>query len=663
MLYTNITENFFKTPNAKSVPLVVSSTLKTVLAKANSNNRFIKRLLVNVPTKAAYLPEDHPNFFDIDVDENGVTLLSYTTSQLVQKSIKLGRIRNVLSEEEVFGQRATHLIREKTRPGRLVPKLFDKYTNAELEEFSTVISSINISEAMLSSFQEVTGDMIKYYYGINSYAENPGEGSTLHNSCMRYPNINMYMDMYAENPNQISLLVLKNVNAKIKGRAIVWTIGSTKYIDRIYYDSFSTYSLFLKYCNVKGIINITSKNANFNSDIKDQPFTIKLDKWLFTHYPYPDSLVWLDIQNGTLSNVKTSVGKAGIDSTVLKNLLPAETDNTVIDNTIELLETLRRDYDSSLCLVDQPVTLFNIQSTNGKGNSFTKLKRTKDELILLDGIYSAYCLQRYTTKAVNLKGLSFRIDCTEYDTLDSKGQFKEYSTVYYNQKFTDDSYSSVRRVLTPNGEANYAYAIEKVLVKGSSSRCGSLAAKEDTVQCSFLTPFNFYLHKAKAALLIPTMPDSYVPLSVVESGASELFRLKFKHLAGLNTDKQKLEVPEFEHLDLLMKLIVGKETWTKHFSDKLCLARFEKKYRAQTVSRTEKGMPYEKIFITALNLRKREARYLDDSRRLDLENTCTALNLLYVSEKNFIALSILDTTLYIPDFMLYSETKALPEHA
>lgn len=83
-------------------------------------------------------------------------------------------------------------------------------------------------------FSVVTGDMIGFYYLEHNYAP-IDNSSNLMGSCMRYESCQGSFRLYQENPDKISMLVLRNTDYKIVSRALLWFDGENTYMDTIYH--------------------------------------------------------------------------------------------------------------------------------------------------------------------------------------------------------------------------------------------------------------------------------------------------------------------------------------------------------------------------------------------------------------------------------------------
>lgn len=146
---------------------------------------------------------------------------------------------------------------------------------------------------------EVKGEKIKEYYLVNNYKKEQG---TLGNSCMRHRSCQDFLDIYCQNENQISLLVLLDDDDKVIARALLWTLNDgKKFLDRCYsimeYDQIRFRNIAKKngwYYYLSGNIYLDDKQVDLN-------LWTELDKTDFDSYPYVDSLFILDISLNTLS--------------------------------------------------------------------------------------------------------------------------------------------------------------------------------------------------------------------------------------------------------------------------------------------------------------------------------------------------------------------------
>jgi len=223
--------------------------------------------------------------------------------------------------------------RNNTGVGRLVNQIFPgKFPPKEVEEF--VNNFKNLNKPSENKFEIVSGEDVRKYYHLNNYVEEKGE---LGNSCMRYARCQSYLVIYVENPEIVRLLIYKDENDEILGRALIWKLNAyndldnkcSYFMDRIYTIDDSTNKLFKDFAeNEKWAWRTTStyhrtKEITFLGDeMDDIALEIQLDKWKFDEYPYMDTFKRLDPTKGILYN----------DESDEDGWLLTDTDGTYEDN-------------------------------------------------------------------------------------------------------------------------------------------------------------------------------------------------------------------------------------------------------------------------------------------------------------------------------------------
>lgn len=185
--------------------------------------------------------------------------------------------------------------------------------NEDLENFVNAYKSTydKVSKGS-EKFELVKGEDIRYWYLEDRYEEVRGQ---LGNSCMRYQRCQKYLDIYVENPEVCSLLILKGETPdKIIGRSLIWTLSDgRKIMDRIYTINDSDRLLFDAYAKENGI-NKGAKHVD----------TVKVKKGRYDYYPYMDTFTCYDYEKGILTS---GVNGDNEDILELQN-----TDGTASDN-------------------------------------------------------------------------------------------------------------------------------------------------------------------------------------------------------------------------------------------------------------------------------------------------------------------------------------------
>lgn len=261
------------------------------------------------------------------VDEKGELLkrASSTTSGKTYLKVKFPGGITVVDEQKVRYEDAEKLPfmlnRQKIRVGRGIRGILGSATisfkDAEIEEFvNKYKSAIDQRNDVFKNFELVKGSTIAKWYDVNNYQLGHTKG-TLSTSCMRsVPS--RYFQIYTENPDVCSLLILKTDDGKkIKGRAIVWQLEKPEgitYMDRTYVHEDSDFELFRQYAQKKGWYRKPHNNHYVSSEMVDPngstvnkgELVVMVNKGEYSSYPYLDTLKYLDTYTGRLSTKEGS---------------------------------------------------------------------------------------------------------------------------------------------------------------------------------------------------------------------------------------------------------------------------------------------------------------------------------------------------------------------
>ena len=224
-------------------------------------------------------------FFDETGDEN---INSWAFNQMYNQN--LNRPGKVWKEQ-----------RSEITIGKFTNKIYqnDKktITSKELENFVNLYKSFyDLEKEAFSRFEVVSGEEIKKWYLYENYEDQRGQ---LGASCMRHKGCQTYFNIYIQNPEVVSLVILKSDkdDTKITGRSLLWTsTQGNKIMDRIYYINDSDRHLFEKFAKENGW---KSKDEMNWRELEEN--TIQLKKWNFDEYPYMDTYSYLSKEKGILS--------------------------------------------------------------------------------------------------------------------------------------------------------------------------------------------------------------------------------------------------------------------------------------------------------------------------------------------------------------------------
>jgi hypothetical protein len=181
--------------------------------------------------------------------------------------------------------------------GRWVRHIFTDIMKAPLLD-SQIELFVNAYKSVFDSKDKelveiVEGEEIRKCYLEDNYEVIKGQ---LGNSCMRYERCQAYLDIYVKNPEVCKLLILRGDTGKVKGRALLWTFSDgQRYIDRMYTIDDSDKNIFKDWGAKNGI----TKHYDNTSSVGGVVHLKNLD---FSKYPYMDTFVFYDDQNGVLSD-------------------------------------------------------------------------------------------------------------------------------------------------------------------------------------------------------------------------------------------------------------------------------------------------------------------------------------------------------------------------
>jgi len=227
--------------------------------------------------------------------------------------------------------------RQEMKPAKLARRLMnqnilEQCEDSDFEKFGNKVRAYlgivgdEDGEGRNIKLEVVQGDAIKWsYYGSN-YSNVLGTGSNLHGSCMRGTDQQDYFGIYTENEDKVQLLVAKDTDGKILGRALLWNFDDgDKGMDTIY-GADMIVEVFKDWAVDNGYWYKSNQSCHhhdfnvFNTELFDRRRLSEMDKLIrrvtiskheFDHYPYVDSLYYLCYGDGAyfLSNEDDDVEK------------------------------------------------------------------------------------------------------------------------------------------------------------------------------------------------------------------------------------------------------------------------------------------------------------------------------------------------------------------
>lgn len=281
----------FINENKNTMRLYYSDKLRTLFTKISNGNSEEAKKIANFLILAEDSNQMEDKYTLVDVTEKN-DYVSYIQVNRILKDFpdKDDRVEN----DSKFW--TDEKIRTKHKIGKWVTHIYKdvyktQFTPSQIEEFSNAYKATYDAIDIPPEFVILKGDDIKWGYLESNYAEGK---STLANSCMRYDYCQKYFDIYTENEDVCSLLVLKDSNNKVKGRALLWVLDDGElYMDRIYIANDSDKYLFDEWAEEKNY-------RTYLNDYKSK--SVDVEENSYDYYPYMDTFVAFDTNNGVLKS-------------------------------------------------------------------------------------------------------------------------------------------------------------------------------------------------------------------------------------------------------------------------------------------------------------------------------------------------------------------------
>ena len=253
--------------------------------------------------------EDAVDYVSVSEDENN--MISYLTEDRKHRLVQEGEL--LWSSDKRFKIRASRIIRKIFKDSHVE----QFYKDTDIERFTNLY--VSNRGARDYEFIVVSGSSICTHYDGDYYSDGSG---TLQSSCMReYPE---FMRLYADNPESVEMLVMKDSDGNVSGRALLWKeakctetsnddlleVGSYyKVMDRIYYTKDSQIESFKDWAKENGYLFKEKQSydyyTTFNTpqgEYVEAFFEISIDNISQKYYPYIDTFFYVDSDNCLLHN-------------------------------------------------------------------------------------------------------------------------------------------------------------------------------------------------------------------------------------------------------------------------------------------------------------------------------------------------------------------------
>lgn len=201
--------------------------------------------------------------------------------------------------------------RQTIKYAKLARKLLlfpENFTDAQYEDFSNRIKAyigIHGDENGEGKYavEIIKGEDIRKAYSIKNYTKLFSDNNNMFSSCMRGDEHQKFLDLYVNNPDVINMLVMKDHDGGIIGRALLWNYGNKKLMDRIYGND-AIIKTFQVYAETNGFY-FKSRQANDSGFDMPSPLghiEIPVSVEGLTYYPYLDTLMFYNLKKKVITN-------------------------------------------------------------------------------------------------------------------------------------------------------------------------------------------------------------------------------------------------------------------------------------------------------------------------------------------------------------------------
>lgn len=208
-------------------------------------------------------------YIDCPFENVNINYIDITDKNDTISFLRDERFNRVKTGEDVFNNN----LRMEMKIGKFL-QMINPYANKETldRKINYFKSSYNSIISKKSTFKVVKGIDIVNWYNESNYAK--GNGS-LNKSCMRY-DLGDKLNLYRDNPDIVSMLILINEKNELEGRALIWNVHEPDiiYMDRIYTVYQETVHMFQEYAKNRGYKiydqnNIEPMRIHFSYDLGD----------------------------------------------------------------------------------------------------------------------------------------------------------------------------------------------------------------------------------------------------------------------------------------------------------------------------------------------------------------------------------------------------------
>jgi hypothetical protein len=317
--------NFIPDDKAEKLPLVVVDDAMTYTATSDKLNRLGKYKMENISRprvgQEVKIVKEFTNiheFFSLFPEDERTDIFLAAMGHIYDQTGPILHIsfedsngtHNVLCNPSALKRDISSIKTSQLKIGKFVTAMFTKggidFKPTDIEDFVNKYKSvITQMRDKFNNFKIVKGKDIRNSYLVDNYLNTNG---SLGNSCMRYEKCQKFLDIYVENPDKVSLVILEK-EGKITGRAILWTDEDDRRVmDRIYTNNSADEQLFKDFAKANNFWY--KKDQNMYEDTpfigpngeEERYITVHLKAVDHNYYPYMDSLKFYNPGTGRITN-------------------------------------------------------------------------------------------------------------------------------------------------------------------------------------------------------------------------------------------------------------------------------------------------------------------------------------------------------------------------
>ncbi len=188
----------------------------------------------------------------------------------------------------------------------------ENFTDAQYEDFSNRIKAYvgmhgDENGEGKYAVEIIKGEDIRKAYSHKNYTKLFSDNNNMFSSCMRGDEHQKFLDLYVNNPDAINMIVMKDHDGGIIGRALLWNYGNKKLMDRIYGND-AIIKTFQVYAETNGFFfkSKQSNDSGFDRPSNLGNIEIPVSMENLQYYPYLDTLMYYNLKKKVITNNQPS---------------------------------------------------------------------------------------------------------------------------------------------------------------------------------------------------------------------------------------------------------------------------------------------------------------------------------------------------------------------